>query len=372
MSEGRGWWLVLGALLVVSILGFIWLDPETQAHSSSLSRDTSGWYLARRMLEETGTEVLLRDLPLADLEGPGVLVLAFPWQKSLSPVEVEGIDDFLDQGGTVLFAYHGGRDLPGPREEAVMTLLRLDWGTALEERSLWPSIWFREHTEEKLLQPVAEWAGAPELSVGRQLWSPLLPDAGRVLYREADDRPLLFDFPFRRGRVVVLPAATFSNGHLVRSGNGDLLASLAVDFGDLPWIFDEYHHGLLHPEAPAGERRFAWDLFMVHVLVLYVLGVLALARRFGPARAQRPLAMGSTAGFLQNLGALHHRLGHHRQAALRLVERWAAYTSREPLPADRAAAEVARGGRQLVALAENLVRRSRIPRRLSRGESLEP
>lgn len=372
MSEGRGWWLVLGALLVLLVLGFTFLEPEIEAHSSSLSRDSSGWYLARRVLEETGVEVVLRDLPLADLEGPGVLVLAFPWQKSISPAEVEGIDGFLDQGGTVLFAYHGARDLPGTREEALLTLLQLDWAPEIEERSLWPPTWFREQAEETLLRPVAEWAGAPALSVGRQHWAPLPPTGGRVLYRESADRPLLFDFPHRRGRVVVMPAATFSNGRLLRSGNGDLLASLAAELGDSPWIFDEYHHGLLHPEAPAEEQRFAWDLFMVHVLVLYALGVLALGRRFGPARAQRPLAMGSTAGFLQNLGALHHRLGHHRQAARRLVERWATFTSREPLPADRAAAEAAENGRQLVALAGNLARRSRLPQRLSRGERFEP
>lgn len=371
MSNGRGWWLAVAALLVLTA-GLTLLEPEIEAHSSSLSRDISGWYLARRMLEETGAEVTLRDLPLVDLEGPAALVLAFPWQKGIAPPEIEGIDGFLGQGGTVLFAYHGGRTAPGPREETLMTLLQLDWDAGIEERSLWPPTWFRERAEEKVLGPEPTWAGAPIISIGRQHWSPQLPAAGRVLYREDDDRSLIFDFPYRRGRVIVLPAEVFANGRLTRAENGALLASLAADFGSIPWIFDEYHHGLLHPQAVAEERRFAWDLFVVHVIVLYVLGVLALARRFGPPRDQRPLVMGSTAGFLQNLGGLHHRLGHHRQAARRLVERWATYTSRDPLPADLVAAEAVGNGRQLVALAGNLARRSRSPRRFSRGESLEP
>jgi len=88
------------------------------------------------------------------------------------------------------------------------------------------------------------------------------------------------------------------------------------------WVFDEYHHGLVNAEL-AAERgsSFAWDLFMLHLAVFYVLGLFATARRFGPAWRERGVITGSTSAFLRNLGALHGQLGHHQAAARLLAQR---------------------------------------------------
>ena len=64
-----------------------------------------------------------------------------------------------------------------------------------------------------------------------------------------------------------------------------------------------------------------FDLYLAHLAVVYLLGVSCLARRFGPAWIEAPVLTGSVAAFLVGLGALHHRLGHHRRAAELLVSR---------------------------------------------------
>jgi len=60
---------------------------------------------------------------------------------------------------------------------------------------------------------------------------------------------------------------------------------------------------------------------MLQIAFVYVLVVLAVARRFGPTWREPPVAAGSSASFLLGLGALHQRLGHQRAAARLLVAR---------------------------------------------------
>lgn len=288
--------------------------------------------------------------------------MAFPWQKGIGSAEVEAVNEFLSRGGQVLFAYHGAVSVPQVWEETLMTRLGIDWRAATQETGLWPSAWYEQRMKERSFEPTPELSLGEKVSLGAQRWIPELPGGGRALVLGEDGKPVIFDFGFRRGRVTVVPADVFSNGRLTHSGNLALWVSLADSSGSAPWIFDEYHHGLLDPRATDGERRFAWDLFVAHVVVMYLVGVAALAIRFGPAWSLRPLVTGSTASFLHNIGGLHDRLGHHEQAARRLVERWAAYGFREPSAKDLATAEQVGNGRQLVALAGELARRRRLPR----------
>jgi hypothetical protein len=90
-----------------------------------------------------------------------------------------------------------------------------------------------------------------------------------------------------------------------------------------------------------------------HLAVLYLVALWTLSRRFGPAWSEPPAVTGTTGSFLLGLGALHHRLGHHREAAERLLER-----VRELDPgADLAGLGPADGPRELVALARRVAAR---------------
>jgi hypothetical protein len=122
--------------------------------------------------------------------------------------------------------------------------------------------------------------------------------------------------------VFVLPAAAFSNARLGHPGNADFLESLALALGP-EWAFDEMHHGLL-PAAPPEETKAAlraMDAFLLQLAFVYALAVLAVSRRFGPAWDDPPAVTGSTVSFLRGVGALHHRHGHHREAAALLLAR---------------------------------------------------
>jgi hypothetical protein len=354
----RGWlWLL--AVGFLAGLGYLAVgSAELGAASSALSADARGWLAARRYLEARGARVVLRDTPLAD-EAPelapeaGVLVLAFPWQlrTGSSPGTEMQLRKYAQSGGTVVFAYSGRR--PGPSESAVMTALGLDGAELRPPPPLSPFRWWRYQRESWRLRP--EEPGWPELAVGAFRHTPTPPPGARVLHRDPGGNPLVFAYRLNRGRVVALPAGVLANARITEAGNADFLETLHRWLGP-EWTFDEYHHGLVDRGAvPEGGSPFAWDLFTGHLALIYLLALLALGRRFGPPWREAEVAVGSTASFLRDLGALHHRLRHHGEVAPLLVERVRRHDPRLELPEeiDEEAAEVDGGGK-LVALARRL------------------
>ncbi len=309
------WSLVTG----LAVLAGLWLLGVGGAVSSALSRDASGWLATHRYLAGHATSVHLRDRPLTAEIEPGVLVLAFPWQQAIGDGEIEALGDFLRRGGTVLLAYSG--ELGRFREERVFEALRL---IATEVRSappLAPMPWWRYHSASWSVEPAEGWAGWPTLAVEAVRGAPEAPRRARVLYRLESGPALVFEYPLHRGRVVALPAAVLANAWLGREGNADFLESLR-GWLDGAWSFDEYHHGLVAATAKAeSTSRFAWDLFIGHLVLIYLLGLAAVARRFGPVWREAPVASGSAASFLRGLGVLHRQMGHHQDAARLLIER---------------------------------------------------
>jgi hypothetical protein len=305
---------------VLAVLAVTLGGRGSGASSSALSRDAGGWLAARRYLEARGAEVRLLDRSLQESSedegrlGP-VLVLAFPWQQAIGEDDVQALGEHLRAGHTAVLAYSG--EPLAHREERVLETLSLDTSEVRPGPPLHPLRWWSYHQEEWLLEaPEAE-----PIRVAAFRRAPIAPESAEVLYRDAEDRPLIFAYPLHRGKVVVLPAGVFANAWISGAGNADLLESLHGWLGDA-WTFDEYHHGLVAAGAAAASpTKLAWDLFMTHLALIYVLGVIALGRRFGPAWRERPAAAGSTATFLRQVGALHHQLGHHAAAAELLVER---------------------------------------------------
>ena len=364
----RGWaWLAAIGLIVIFAL---WLGGETGAVSSALSRGGRGWLTVQRYLIARGARVQLRDRPLTDVaeqaeDDPGVLVLAFPWQLPVSTEELEALGEFLRRRGTVVLAYSG--ETAGFLETRVLEALDLELFEVRPEPPLAPMRWWAYHNASWSLEPTAAWAvprqtlpPQPPVSLQALRTAPEAPHGARALYRLPSGEPLIFDYPLHRGRVIALPASVLSNAHIAEDGNADLLESLHGWLGD-DWSFDEYHHGLVAPESiPESTSRFAWDLFIGHLVLIYLLGLATLARRFGPVWREAPVADGSTASFLRNLGVLHRDLSHHGAAAALLVDRARAYDPALPLDAEtseRAKAVADAGG--LVELAREISRAQR-------------
>ncbi len=330
MSNRRG--VVWGWILLVGITlaGVLVLVPDNEPAGSALSAKSRGWLAARRYLETRGVNVTLADLPLQQwpASAPGVWVLAFPWQRVPGEAETAAVRLHLHQGGTVLYAYSG--TLARFPEEQVLSELRLEERLVRDDPPLLPWKWWAHQQESWELVAADGWSAqaagpAPEIAVPALDVVPRAPDRASVLYARTatgSEVPVVFSYSLHRGRVVVLPAALLSNGHLLAAGHADFLESLRLRLGDA-WSFDEYHHGLVNAELAVASQRssFAWDLFMIHLALFYLLGFTALVRRFGPAWREAPVVVGSTASFLRNLGALHRDMRHHQAAARLLAAR---------------------------------------------------
>jgi hypothetical protein len=341
--------LGLGSGLVL-LLG----DPG-EARGSSLGRGPNGWLAARRYLEARGAKVDLLREPADRFQGGGVLVSTFPWQAG-EPIEAaEGLEEHLRRGGTLILAYSGAWGNAGE----IVALERL--GLSLEEvrrGSLNPFRWRRFAREEWRLVPAPGLRGGPPVRVWAPRWRPEIPSRAEVLFRSPRGGAAIAAVPRGTGRIILLPADAFANARLGDPGNAGLLETLRRRLGDR-WTFDEYHHGLATgegaPETAALGRTL--DLILLHLAILYLVALWTLSRRFGPSWSEPPAVTGSTGSFLLGLGALHHRLGHHPEAARRLLERVRELDRDVDLPPELDRRADLAGPRELVALAREVALR---------------
>ena len=331
--------------LLMVAAGALLLGTEGSADSSSLSRTANGWLAARRYLEDMGTRVVLIDHDLEEPVGLGVLVLAFPWQNGAFDDVREAVEVQLRQGGSVVVAY---TDRPEPGQSVLVESLGMDWDTRRSRPPLHPTAWPAYAREDWALTAPPP-ADVREVRVSARREVPHMPARATLLLRDTQQRAVAFEFPRHRGRVVVMPADIFANARIGNPGNADFLESLRQDLGG-PWLFDEYHHGLRAAPGPAqtGPQR-ALLLYVLQVGLVYALCALAVARRFGPAWRDETAAGSSAAVFLLGLGALHDRLGHHREAGRLLVTRAQELDPRLRLPSAEAG-----DGKELLALARRV------------------
>jgi hypothetical protein len=385
-------WLAVAACFVAAAAAVVAAAGRGESRGSTVSRGAGGWLAARRYLEARGARVTLITEPLGGWvrsgqagdepmarsgqgggepvarsgragdepipgahatggagRAAGVLVLVFPWTGLPTGDLDEAIDTHLGRGGDLVLAYSG-------EESGAERLLGLWRLRPLGDVLLAPWRWRAFMRREWLLRPVP--GTAPRAPV--RVWAPrVLPEIGpgtRVLFTSPRGLPAVAVFRQRGGRVVMLPADALANSRLGGAGNADLLEALLANLGRR-WAFDEYHHGLVTADAGgAGLGRTA-DLLLAHLVLLYLLAVLALARRQGPPWHEAPAVAGSAASFLRGLGALHHRLGHHHEAALLLLRRARELDRTLLLPSELDARAAAAGPDELVEIARQVARR---------------
>lgn len=362
-APGDRRWLaaaVIAAVLIV-LVAALTASARSEARGSVLSRGPGGWLAARRYLEERGVRVRLLGQPLDPQDHGGVLVTSFPWQQGFSPDAGEALEEHLRRGGSLVLAYSG--DPSSPAEMVALRGLGLTLGE-VRKVTLNPLKWRRFSREEWDLRPAADLKEGEPVRVWAPRWAPRPAHQARVLYRGPGGEPLVAAFSQRRGTVWLVPADAFANARLGTSGNAaspgnaDLLETLRRRLGD-EWTFDEYHHGFTgRPLLEAVAIGRTLDLILLHLAALYLAAVLVLARPFGPAWNPPPVVTGSAGAFLLGLGAIHHRLGHHREAAKRLLAR-AGELDRDFNPAGLESQAEPAGARGFVALAREVARRRR-------------
>ncbi len=318
----------LAAIVLATLLATGSGPSEGDADGSSLSRGARGWLVARRYLEERGVAARLLD---DDVEAPGghagVLVVTFPWQRFGDGDTLRALDRFLERGGSLLLAYSGESLALG--EAQVFSHLDLGWSEPRGEAPLHPLLWRRYASEEWRLTGADP--DARPIVIPAPYRVPQAPKDADVWFRGPAQLPAVFAFSRGRGRVVVAPMDALANARLSGTGNADLLERLRGELGR-SWAFDEFHHGLVAPaRATPGSRRVL-DLYLFHLLFLYGVTAWALVRRFGTAWREPATVASSVRGFLVGMGSLHDRLGHHADAAARLVDRAREFDPRLRLP----------------------------------------
>lgn len=355
MTRGRRLVLALVLALIAFALLTVLASERRAGQGSVRSPGPGGWLAARRYLEARGAEVTLWDRPLSELEAAGALVVSFPWQYGTFSDVSDQLRRHLNGGHTVLLAYSGLSASVAEAEvlEELSLLVR-----EVRRPSLVPWTFLRQTREEWSLA-----TGSAERPL--RLWAPRtlprLPPRARVLVRSSEGDPVVAALQVGRGELWVVPVDALSNARLANRGNADLLETLRERLGTR-WIFDEYHHGLVgRPDAEQRAFAYSRDLFLVHLVVLYVAALLALARRFGPPWREPPVVSGSVASFLLGLGRRHDRLGHHGEAARLLLARVAELSPDLAVP-DELAARAQTAGR------DDLVPLARAVARLRRGE----
>ncbi len=353
--------LVAGVAVLLVGLAFLLAGSGGSARGSALSQGPGGWLAARLYLEARGVEVALLDRPLDRFRDKGVLVVAFPWQLGMLIDGGEVLRNHLRRGGDLVLAYSG-------EASHAAEVIALDTLTGeprpVREPPVSPWAWRRFVQEEWELQPEKGWGPARPVRVWAPRFLPEVPEGAQVLFRGPGGEPVVFAFRQFGGRVVMLPTDALANARLAGEGNADLLETLAARLGGR-WTFDEYHHGLVAAGAiDSAVPGPVLDLLMAQLLLLYGVAVWALARRFGPAWDEPPVITGSTAAFLRGLGALHHRLGHHRDAALLLLLRTGELHRDLAVPDSLARQADGAGSREFLALARALAR-------LRQGRTLE-
>jgi hypothetical protein len=349
--------LLGGALLLLLILGgaLVAGSGGGEARGSALSRGPNGWLAARRYLAARGARVTLLAEPLDRFAGTGVLVSAFPWQQGLSAEAADQFEAHLRRGGALVLAYSGS--IGNAAELVAMEGL----GLRLEEKRkpvLNPLRWRRFARQEWDLRPAVGVKAEP-VRVWAPRWAPEIPKGSKALFTSPAGAPavvVLERYRGSRGPVWLLPADALANARLGNPGNAALLETLLRRLGKR-WTFDEYHHGLAAArtvESAAFGRTL--DLILLHLAVLYLAALLTLSRRFGPAWSEPPVMAGSAGSFLLGVGALHHRLKHHGEAARRLLERTRELDRNLVLPEELERRAGSAGPRELVGLAREVAR----------------
>jgi hypothetical protein len=286
-----------------------------------------------------------------------VLVLVFPWQSRQLDLDPEAVLAHLARGGDLLLAY-SGEVLPTTAEHVLLSALDVE-AESLRLPSLSPRRWRAEVRRPLRLRPAGRWPDAGSgLELRRRRWLPE-PPPGSELLLGAGSRPVVAAWRHGRGRVVLLPAEALSNGRLRSPAHGALLETLRVWLPG-PWVFDEYHHGLVDDTAEMpSATRLGFDLLLAQLALIYGVAVLGLARRLGPAWRERPPLAGNAASFLLRLGGLHHRLGHHRAGGELLLRRAAELDRRFTADAELVALAERGDAASLVEVGRRVARRQR-------------
>jgi hypothetical protein len=317
-----GWRLWWPAAVVVAAILLLAVVEAPQAGSRSVTDSTDrGYQAAFEWLAEQGSAQMWEGA-LGDATAGTTLVLVWPLEKPLDPVaDATTLLRHATAGGRVVLLLDGASPVEPPRE-----LLDGAMGVSVvSEEPVPPYRWSAWKAWEEDRRTAKTEDGT--IRVARPHWT-LDCRRGTPIATRSDGRHLACRVPRGRGEVVVIADATvWQNDHLGRNQNLELLTAV---LGGQPVLFDELHHsgGALGATTPTHVPA----LLFLHLGLLWLLAVLALARRFGDPLPTPALPRPSMARALHALATLHRGSGHAHDAALRIHAVLNARAARRGLP----------------------------------------
>jgi hypothetical protein len=340
------------ALLVLGlILGLLALGSGSAATGPSIySLRSRGLRVAFRYLEERGAEPTAWRQELAQLpNGPGTLVIAAPLQRRFGTDDADALDRWLSTGGDVVLLLSGRT--PTPAAWLLLQALGVEVEQTEEHPPLRWDAWKSWSLREATLQPMAPWGSDPTPQMRAASHHPQLPAQGRVYLADDQGQPMLFEYPRRNGRVLVLTeGSALGNQWIGEPGNLALLERVGA--WPQPLFIDEWHQGHSVTASTSAEVLGPFEALVAQVLLLYLVSVWTLSRRFGPKSPPSRERHGSAHRDLLALAALHQRSGHANQAGRLLLD--LARGSLRPGQPDPLPAYFYGGERALLALARQV------------------
>jgi hypothetical protein len=292
-------------------------DPRATSYRAG----PHGALAAYLLLGELGHRVERRVHPLVSVERlPSTLILLTPAQR-LSPRELDVLEEWVVEGGTLLYA-------AGPGDT-----LAVELGLVLDRAA---SAVARRSGDHPYLEGTDSVIGFRRVFADS---SRALAGKGAIaLLRGAEGGVAAVVLPFGEGTVVAWSdAAPLTNGWLRTSGAALPFARIVADLTPPAErvVFDEFHHGFRGEGSPAQavaafvrERpagRMTLQLLVVGLGLLWLAG-----RRLGSPYPPLPVRRRSPVEHLFALAEAYHRGGAHASARRLLVVGLARRFGRRP------------------------------------------
>jgi hypothetical protein len=262
-------WVTYGALIAVAVISALVVGrPPGRSTLPSVGNPAPRGLRALYLyLEETGAQVSSRTEPLTKLTGQGVLVIAGPTVREISSEEVDALEQFVKDGGTLV--YLAPANLAS--QPAMASWLQLEHGKVFHVGGT-----FDADALAEIVEPIGAAAGLHTLSVPAT--SSLTATARAVPIAAQEGRVALYLLRLGKGQIWIgSGTALADNEHLEKADNLGLWAQLAA-LG--PIAFDEGH---FVPPPPAPMSR-ALSLFFAQLAVIGLFFLWAIGTRLGPPR----------------------------------------------------------------------------------------
>lgn len=324
--------LVALAIVVALLAAGVVLGSRGHATPSVANAREMGLRALYLYLEGRGHDVALWRRPPGDLAGSGVetLVIAAPFVRGMPAEEESKLADWVADGGRLVLL--APERPPDGSLAGLLFALDLFPERSPEEAPLAYSAWRRFRTEAVPLR-AAPGAGprAPDVILVRRAVAEISA-IGRPqpIYVDERDAPMVFAIGRGEGEIVVVNNGTLASNGLV--GRGANLAFLewllfARDGASAAVHFDEWRHGQTDADLAPPSTHGAFEILFAHAVLIYVLALVMLGRRFGRPLADEPPPRGSAERDVRALAHWHRRAKHatevgaHLLAAARRVAR---------------------------------------------------